>query len=75
MSRESSIQVDGSAGTVAGLRAWTVMKPILQESVDVLSGRFGMAPAEILAHQIDPCLEQIERRLERLGDQPWCGWH
>ena len=46
MSRESSIQVNGSAGTVAGLRAWTVMKPILQESLDVLSGRVGMAPMD-----------------------------
>jgi hypothetical protein len=66
MSRESSVQVDRGAGTVAGLRAWAGAKPLPQASFDFLIACVGMAPAKILTHQIDSRLEQVERRTERV---------
>ncbi len=66
MSRQSGIQVDGSARTVAGLGARAVQKPLMKESLDFFIAGFGMIPPEVLAHQIETGLKQIERRSERL---------
>lgn len=67
MSRQSGIQVDRSAKTVARLRSGAVQKPLVKESLNLLIARLGMTPLEILAHQIEPGLEEIERRPERVG--------
>lgn len=47
----------------------------MKEALDFLIARLGMTPSEILAHQIEPGLEQVERRPERVGDRRRCGWH
>jgi hypothetical protein len=75
MSRESSVQVDRGARTVPELRSWTVPKPLPQASFDLLIACVGMTPAEILTHQIDTRLEQVERRTESISGGPRCGWH
>jgi hypothetical protein len=67
MSRESGIHIDGTTGAIAGLRSRPVVKPIVQEPLDLDIRDAGMAAAKVLAHQIEPGLEQIERRPERLG--------
>lgn len=36
----------------------------MQKSLDFLIARVGMTSPKILAHQIEPGLEQVERRLE-----------
>jgi len=65
MSRQS---VDRPARTVTRLRAWPVQKPFAKQSLDFFVASPWMTPPEILAHQIQPRVEQVERRAERLGD-------
>ena len=40
----------------------------MQQLLDCFVARLRMTPPEVLAHQIDPGLEQIECRAERIGD-------
>jgi hypothetical protein len=68
MSRQSGIHVDQAPRTVSSLRSWAVTKPAAKQSLDFLNARLGMTPPEILAHQIKPRVEQIERRAKRVGD-------
>jgi hypothetical protein len=68
MSRQSSIHVDGSARTVARFGARPVDQPFVKASLDFLIVRRGVTPSEILAHHIEPGLEQLERRPERGGE-------
>jgi hypothetical protein len=51
------------------------MKPPAKQSLDFLNARLGMTPAEILPHQIEPGVEQVERHAERVGDGGSAGWH
>lgn len=67
MSLPSGLHVDGSPGTVAGLRSRAVPQPLVKESLDFLIARPGLASPKILAHQVDPGLKEIERRPERVG--------
>jgi len=44
----------------------------MKESLNFFIAGFGMIPSEILAHQIEPVLEQLERRPERVA-RGWSG--
>jgi len=68
MSRQACIDVDGSTRTVAVFRSWAVPEPLMKELLDFLIARLGMPPSEILSHQIEPRVEQVERCAERVGD-------
>ena len=68
MSRQSGTYIDAPAWTVTRFRSWPIQKPIAKQSLDFRIARFGMTPAEILAHQLEPRVEQIERRAKRVGD-------
>ena len=68
MSRQSRTHIDGASRTVSSLRSRAVTKPAAKQSLDFLVARLGMTPAEILAHQIKPGVEQVKRRAERVGD-------
>jgi hypothetical protein len=61
--------MDASAKTIAGLRAGAVQKPHFEKSLDFRTARIGMTPPEILAHQVEPHVEQLEGRPERIGDR------
>ena len=54
--------------TVTKLRSWAIEEPAAQRSLDFIVASLRMTPSEILAHQIEPGVEQIERRAERLGN-------
>ena len=41
----------------------------MEKSLDFFMVRRGMSPAEILTHQIQPGLEEVERRAERVGQR------
>ena len=66
--RESDTYVDGSAWTVPRFRSWPIQKPVAKQPLDFRLARLGMTPPEILAHQIKPRVEQIERRAKRVGN-------
>jgi len=68
MSRQSDAYVDGPAWTVTRFRSWPIQKPVAKQSLDFRVARLGMTPPEILAHQVKPRVEQIERRAKRVGD-------
>ena len=48
----------------------TFQKPGAKQALDFLVASLGMTPTEILAHQIEPRAEQVERRAECVDD----GW-
>jgi len=75
MSRQSCIYIDASAGTVARFRSRTMPEPLTKELLDFLIAGLGMTPSKVLAHPIDSCLEQVQRRAERVGDGRSVGWH
>ena len=75
MSRESSAQIDRGAGTVARLRSRAVVKPLPQASFDLLIAGVGMTSPEILTHQIDAGLKQVERLTERVTGCAECRSH
>jgi hypothetical protein len=68
MSRQSDIYVDGPTWTITRFRSWPIQKPVAKQSLDFPIARFGMTPPEILAHQLEPRVEQIERHAKRVGD-------
>ena len=68
MSRQSDTQVDGAAGTITRSSSWPVQEPVAKQSIDFLVTRFGMTPLEVLAHELEPGVEQIKRRADRVGD-------
>ena len=68
MSRQSDTYVNESAWTVTRFRSWPIQKPVAKQSLDFRVTRLGMTPPEILAHQIKPRVEQIERRAKRVGN-------
>ena len=68
MSRQSGTNIDRASRTVSSLGSWAITKPVAQQSLDFLNTRLGVTPPEILAHQIEPGVEQIERRAERDGE-------
>jgi hypothetical protein len=43
-------------------------KPVPKQSIDFFVARLGMTPPEILAHQSEPSVEQVESGPKRLGD-------
>jgi len=67
MSHQFSIHVDGSTRTVARFGPRPADKPFVKASLDFLIVRRGVTSSEILAHQIEPRLEQLKRRPERGG--------
>jgi hypothetical protein len=67
MSRQSGVQVDTGARTVARFGSRALQQPLVEESLDFLIARVRVSPAEILTHQIEPRLEQVECGLERVG--------
>ena len=68
MSRQSDTYVDGTAWTVTAFRSWAIQKPVAKQSLDFRVARLGMTPTEILAHQLKPRVEQIERRAKGVRD-------
>ncbi len=69
MSRQSGLHVDGSAGAIAGLRPGALQQPLAKESIDFFIRGGGMIAAEILAHQVQPRLEQVEGGPERVSQR------
>jgi hypothetical protein len=68
MSRQSGAHVDQAPRTISCLCPWALTKPAAKQSLDFLNASVGMTPLEILAHQIEPSVEQIERRAKGVGD-------
>jgi hypothetical protein len=68
MSRQSDTYVDGTAWTVTIFRSWAIQEPVAKQSLDFRVARLGMMPPEILSHEIEPRVEQIQRRVKRGGD-------
>jgi hypothetical protein len=68
MSRQADANIDGPAWTVTRFRSGAIQEPVAKQSLDFRVARLGMTPPEILAHQIKPRVEQIERRTKRVGD-------
>ena len=74
MSRQSGTRLESLAGTVTGVRARAVEEPLIKQSFDFLIARFRMTSPEILAHQVEPRGEQVERGAKRVGDR-WRSAH
>jgi hypothetical protein len=69
MSPESDRRVNRAAGRIATLGSRAVSQPLAEQSRDLVVSGMRMSPAEILAHQLDAGLEQVERRPEGIGDR------
>jgi hypothetical protein len=67
MSRQSDTYVNGSSWTVTRFCSWAIQEPVAKQPLDFRVARLGMTSPEILAHQIKPRVEQIERRAKRVG--------
>jgi hypothetical protein len=63
------------AQTVAPLGAWPVPQPLGKSVVDICVRRFGIVSPEVLTHQAESGLEQIERRLKGRGVRQGDGTH
>jgi hypothetical protein len=44
------------------------MEPLPQTKVDIFLARIGIASAQVLAHQLQPCFEQVERGAKGVGE-------
>ena len=60
--------VEAPARTITKLRAWSVTKPLAKVTLDLFVASLRMRPSEILTHQIQPRVEQVERCAERVDD-------
>jgi hypothetical protein len=56
------------ANSIAELGSRPMMEPGRQPVIDLLFRRARVPPSQVLAHQGDPGLEEVEGHAERLGD-------
>jgi hypothetical protein len=69
MSPEFANHVNAPPWTIARLRSWPILEPLTKPVLDFLFCGLGAFPPEVLTHQPQPCLEQIERRAKGGGNR------
>jgi hypothetical protein len=58
-------------GTITSFRPWSFVEPFHKAVLD-LGGR-GIGPSEVLPHQVESRVEEVERCLKSFGDLVGCG--
>lgn len=71
VSLQSGVWIDRSANCVAGSRTWSVLHPFAKPAVDLVLVGLGMQASEILPHDSNTEVEQVERGSERLASLGW----
>jgi hypothetical protein len=69
MSPESANHVDTPPWRIARLGPWPILEPLAKPALNFLFRGLGAFPPEVLTHQPQPCLEQIERRAKGGGNR------